>query len=205
MDVVSRTAVNRRLLADFFDALEDDQLDTPSLCGAWSVRQVLGHLVMPLATGPGSLATHLVRNKGSIDRASESIAISLARRPLAELTALLRRHAEVKVPRPMGQMADTCIHLRDCARALNLSDDATLDDWRVVLEWLATRHARGFTDRRRLRGLALRSVDQDWSWGAGAEVTGTSEALAMSITGRVVALNDLSGKGVALLRARIAA
>ena len=53
MDVAARTSANRRLLADFFDGLDEDQLQTRSLCDAWTVRDVLGHLVMPLAGSMG--------------------------------------------------------------------------------------------------------------------------------------------------------
>src|SRR6478609_2060252 len=159
MDVVARTAVNRRLIADFFDGLDDDQLDARSLCAAWSVREVLGHLVMPLTTGLGSFVGHVIRAKGSVNRASELAATGLAERPVAELTGLLREHAEMKVPRPMGQLADTCIHLRDCARPLGLEDGADLSDWRSVLDWLPSRQATGFVPRRMLAGLALRATD----------------------------------------------
>lgn len=203
MDVVARTAVNRRLLADFFDGLDDAQLNARSLCDAWSVRQVLGHLVMPLTVGLGRFVVHVARGRGSVDRASEAIAVGLSRRPVAELTDLLRRHAEKKVPRPMGQLADTCLHLRDCTRPLGLAEDVELDSWRAVLDWLPTRQAVGFVHKGTLEGLALRATDQDWSWGAGAELAGSSEALAMSITGRSVALDELSGPGVELLRVRV--
>jgi hypothetical protein len=49
--VAERTAANRRLLADFFDSLDETQLDGPSLRAEWRVREVLAHLVMPLAVG----------------------------------------------------------------------------------------------------------------------------------------------------------
>ena len=34
MDVAARTAANRRLIADFFDGLDESQLETQSLCSA---------------------------------------------------------------------------------------------------------------------------------------------------------------------------
>jgi len=37
----------------------------------------------------------------------------------------------------MGQMANGCIHLRDCARPPGLDADVSLEDWRMVLDWLA--------------------------------------------------------------------
>ena len=200
-----RTAANRRLLADFFDTLSPEQLATRSLCDAWTVREVLGHLVMPLTSGVGSFLVQVVRARGSVNRASERMAADLARRPVAELTALLREHADDHGPAPgvgpMGQMTDGCVHLRDCARPLGLPDDVGLEDWRMVLDWLPS-GVPGLAPKRRFEGLALSATDQDWAWGTGAPVTGPSEALAVAMTGRTAALGDLRGAGVALLRER---
>ena len=206
--VRARTAANRRLAADFFDSLTDEQLDAQSLCAVWSVREVLAHLAMPLTMGLGHLVVRIVRARGSVDRASEAVAGELAQRPDRELTDLLREHAGKRVPAPgvgpMGQMTDGCIHLRDCARPLGLPSDVGLEDWRMVLDWLPGRQASlGVVPRGRLDGLALRATDQDWSWGAGAEVRGPSEAIAMAVSGRRVALADLSGPGVQVLSSRV--
>lgn len=201
-----RTAANRRRLADFFDGLTDRQLDTASLCEAWTVRQVLGHLVMPMAASVSGFLRQVVRARGSVDRASQAVARELAGRPVSELTALLRdradEHGRAPGVGPMGQMADGCVHLRDCARPLGLPDDVTLDDWRLVLDWLPA-GVPGLVPRRRLAGLSLRATDQDWSWGAGDALIGPSEALAMAVTGRSVALEDLTGPGVDGLRLRL--
>ena len=202
VDVFSRTAANRRLLADFFDNLTDDQLDTRSLCEAWTVREVLGHLAMPFIGGMGSFLKQVVRARGSINRASERVAADLAHRPVNELTALLRSQGKAPGVGPMGQMTDGCVHLRDCARPLRLQDDVTLVDWRMVLEWLPN-GVPGLVTKRRFDGLSLRATEQDWTWGSGQDVTGPSEALAMAMTGRTAALADLNGSGVPTLRQRI--
>ena len=207
-DVLARTAANRRRLADFFEGLTEDQLNTRSLCQEWTVREVLAHLAMPLTIGFGSLIARVVRARGSVDRASEAIAASLAERPVRDLTNVLREYAAQRVPAPgvgpRGQMTDGCIHLRDCARPLGLTDDVSLDDWRMVLDWLPTRQAsRGVVPRSRLDGLRLRATDQDWTWGSGTEVAGPSEAIAMAVSGRLVALEDLSGPGVPILKSRV--
>lgn len=206
VDIHARTAANRRLLADFFDGLDEDQLQMRSLCDAWSVRQVLGHLVMPLTGSLAGFLLQVVRARGSINRASEAFAGELARRPVRELTALLRDKAEQhgKAPGvgPMGQMTDGCVHLRDCARPLGLPDDVSIEDWRMVLDWLPS-GVPGLVPKRRLEGLRLVATDQEWSWGAGEEITGASEALAMAMSGRAVALNDLRGPGVGPLRHRL--
>ncbi|KQW50958.1 hypothetical protein ASC77_25205 [Nocardioides sp. Root1257] len=208
MDISERVAVRRQRAADFFDALDDTQLDTPSLCAAWTVREVLGHLVMPLMTPTRTLLWRTLRARGSLDRASAAIAADLARRPRAELTGMLRDRAssatDVPVVGSMGPLTDGCVHLRDCARPLGLPNDAGLDDWRLVLDWLPTRTAsQGLVPPHRLDGLSLRATDQDWHWGDGAEVAGPSEALAMAVTGRAAALEDLAGPGLGVLGARM--
>ncbi|WP_406020172.1 maleylpyruvate isomerase family mycothiol-dependent enzyme [Nocardioides sp. NBC_00850] len=212
MDVAARTAANRRLLADFFDGLDESQLETQSLCSAWTVREVLGHSAMPFSVGIGRLLWRTLLARGSIDRASAAIAEEQARRPVAELTGMLRTYATKRVPAPgvgpMGQFTDHCIHLRDCTRPLGLDTDVPLEDWRAVLDWLPTKQASlGVVPAGRLDGLALRATDQDWSWtaadGSAEEVAGPSEALAMALSGRSVALADLDGPGVATLRERI--
>ena len=208
MDIAERIAVNRHLAADFFDRLDDDQLGAPSLCAVWTVREVLGHLAMPFGSSGRALLWRTVRARGSLDRASASIAVDLARRPVPELTALLREHAteetDAPIVGPMGPFTDTCVHLRDCARPLGLPDDVGLDDWRLVLDWLPTKQAsRGFVAKGRLDGLALRATDQEWASGEGQEVVGTSEALAMAAVGRAAALDDLGGSGVDVLRGRL--
>jgi uncharacterized protein (TIGR03083 family) len=206
VDCRARTAANRRLLADFFDGLDEDQLQTRNLCDAWTVREVLGHLVMPLTGSLGGFLWQVVRARGSLDRASQAVSHELARRPVAELTALLRDRADQQVRAPgvgpMGQMADGCLHLRDCARPLGLAHDVSLDDWRLVLDWLPS-GVPGLVPKRRAQGLRLVANDQDWSWGTGEAVTGPSEALAMALSGRAVALCDLQGPGVHLLRGRL--
>jgi uncharacterized protein (TIGR03083 family) len=206
VDTRARTAANRRLLADFFDGLDEDQLRARSLCDAWTVREVLGHLVMPLTGSLGAFLRQVVRARGSLDRASEAVASELARRPVGELSALLRdradQHGKAPGVGPMGQMADGCLHLRDCARPLGLPDDVTVGDWRMVLDWLPS-GVPGLVPKRRAEGLHLVADDQDWSWGTGEVITGPSEALAMALAGRVVALRDLQGPGVNLIRDRL--
>jgi uncharacterized protein (TIGR03083 family) len=207
--VAERTAANRRLLADFFDSLSDDQLDSRSLCAEWTVREVLAHLAMPLVVSLPRFVLQIARNRGSLDRASVAVAREIGRRDVHELTGTLRAHADRRLPAPgvgpMGQMADGCIHLRDCARPLGLVTDVTLGDWRMVLDFLPTKKAAlGLVPQGRMDGLRFRASDQEWALGAGPEVVGPSEALALALTGRSAALPDLTGPGAEILAGRLA-
>ncbi|MGK4591193.1 hypothetical protein [Amycolatopsis sp. w19] len=56
---------------------------------------------------------------------------------------------------------------------------------------------------KRARGLRLVATDLDWSAGSGPEVRGPGEAVLLSIAGRDVALDELSGPGAAILASRM--
>lgn len=202
---------NRLLAADMFASLTPQQWATPSLCAGWTVREVAAHLLAPLETQfswPRMLRT-VLRYRGNLDRYVDDQTRACAQRPTEEIVSGLRRLASrrmnVPVVGPFGPLADTCIHLRDAARPLGLDVNPPPASWRLALDFLVSkRGARAFFPPSRLRGLRLSATDQDWSYGTGAEVSGPSEALSLAVTGRPVALPDLHGPGVDLLRERIA-
>ena len=204
-----RTTANRRVLAQLFGQLDDEQLHTPSLCAGWSCRDVLGHLVMSLDLSFPRFLLEVVRDRGRVGVTSTRLARAYAARPVPALVQRLeqRSHVALSPPGvgPHGPFADSCIHLRDVAIPLGLSISPPVEDWVRVLEFLPTPRARtaGFLPRGRLDGLVLQATDADWSSGTGATVAGTSEALVMSATGRSALLEELSGDGTPLLRQRV--
>ena len=206
--VFARAAVNRRLIADVVEGLDETQLSTPSLCEGWAVRDVVGHLTSLDISLP-RFALEVLRDRGRVGRTSTRLARDYGRRPVAELVDVLRTGADHEDAPPgigpMGPMADTCIHLRDIAIPLGLPETAPLDDWRLVLNFLTTSRARraGFLPRGRLDGLRLTATDVDWSHGEGEEVSGPAESLALAATGRQAGLPTLDGPGVELLRTRL--
>ncbi|RRO18425.1 maleylpyruvate isomerase family mycothiol-dependent enzyme [Saccharopolyspora rhizosphaerae] len=195
-----------------FASLTPEQWRTPSLCGGWTVREVAAHLLAPLEsrlTWPRVLLS-VLRYRGDLDRYVDEQTREWARRPTDELVAGLRRGAgtQMDVPfvGPYGPMTDTCIHLRDAARPLGLDVNPPPRSWRAALDFLVSKTgARAFFPAARLTGLRLTATDQDWAGGEGTEVCGPSEALALAITGRPVALADLEGPGVDVLSSRITA
>ena len=58
--------------------------------------------------------------------------------------------------------------------------------------------------RKRFDGIRLEATDQGYTSGNGATVSGTSEAILMTMLSRPSALDDLAGDGVSLLRSRTA-
>lgn len=206
-DIHFRTARNRRFIADVFDGLAREQLAVQSLCPAWSVREVLAHLVMPFTVTMPQMLRAALRYR-SMDGASAQIARQLAHRDVRELTGLLRDNADRRFMPPgvgpMGQFVDGAVHLRDCARPLGLDADVPEEDWALIVDWLVTKQARlGHMPKGLLDGLRFEATDREWAHGDGPVVRSALEPLGMAMTGRAVALADLTGPGVETLRSRL--
>lgn len=206
-DIYARSTRNRLEIAAVLDNLSPAQWDSKTLCDGWTVRHLAAHLLQPMLVGFGRFFLTALRYRGDTAATVDAIARSIARREPVELVDLLRRHAadQINPPRvgPMGPFAETCIHLRDIARPLNLEADARHGDWQDLLDYLTSGHAApALIEPERIAGISLRATDADWQHGRGPEVQGTLEALTMAITGRQAALEDLQGPGIATLRAR---
>jgi len=100
-------------------------------------------------------------------------------------------------------LTDVLVHGQDIRRPLGIERTFPPDRIRVELDFLLTPAAtRGLVRKGILDGLELSATDLDWSAGSGEQVTGSAEAIMMSLTGRTVALADLGGPGADVLSAR---
>ncbi len=207
MRVIEMIADERRVLADVLMTLTPAQLATPSLCGAWSVHDIAAHLLMPLVTGLSTVMLAMVTSAGNFDKANRALTARIATRPIGDIAQGLRDKAENPFSPPgMGleaPLTDLLVHGQDLRRPLGLRRDIPADRAGVSLTFL-TGMPRGFVPKDRLAGLALSATDLPFSFGSGAAVGGPAEALLLAMTGRPVALGDLTGDGVTVLRARIA-
>jgi uncharacterized protein (TIGR03083 family) len=208
MDINAAIAAERRRLADLVDSLTPAQLEVPSLCGAWTVREVAGHLVAAVSPVPARQLLGLIVTSGfRLHRANARLAAAIARRPPAALASELRDNAENPFCPPVvgypGQLTDLQVHGQDMRRPLGLPHGLDLDRLRVSLEFLTGGRAVGFTPRRRLAGLRREATDLSWSWGAGPVLAGPAEALMMAVAGRPVGLSELDGPGVRVLAGRL--
>ena len=210
-EVHLRTAANRRMTARLFAELDADQLGAPSLCTGWTCRDVLGHLVMSVDLTFFRFLLEVARDRGRGGVTSDRLARAYGARPVSDLVQHLHDRSDVALSPPgvgaLGPFADSCIHMRDVAIPLGITTSPPVQDWTRVLDFLTTRRAQaaGFLPRGRLEGLQLHATDATWSSGSGAPVTGTSEVLAMSLTGRSALLDDLAGAGAPTLRQRVLA
>ncbi|MEV0807178.1 maleylpyruvate isomerase family mycothiol-dependent enzyme [Micromonospora sp. NPDC050200] len=206
MDLTGMIADERRRLADLIDSLNREQLDTPSLCGSWTVHEVVAHLVSPFATRPRAMLSLLLRSGFNLHAANAKLAQLVARRPAHDLAAVLRDNAENPFRPPVvghfGQLTDLQVHGQDIRRPLGLPHELRPDRMRVSLDFLVSRRSVAFGRRSLREGLRFTATDLDWTWGDGPVVRGTAEALMLALTGRLVVLAELDGDGSPVLRDR---
>ncbi|PPK92658.1 uncharacterized protein (TIGR03083 family) [Kineococcus xinjiangensis] len=207
MDVFEEIAEERRALADQLAALTPEQQASRSLCAAWSVHDVLAHLVMPLEVSTPKVALAVLLAGGNFDRANQRVTRRLAQRPFAEILEVLRRKADTRFTPPGSgpevPLVDVLVHGLDIRWPLHLPRDVPEARLRKALTFLMTAPS-GLVRKGALTGLRFEAKDIDWSHGAGPVVSGTAEGLLLACTGRAAGLDTLVGEGAPTLRDRLA-
>lgn len=199
-------ADERVALADLLDGLTPEQWATPSLCEGWTVRDVAGHLLVAFEVAVPTVLLRLVRCRFGFERAMDELAREQARRPTTELASVLRANAASRFTPPLSgpsaPLTDVLVHGEDIRRPLGIHRAIAPERLRVALDAMAG-GAKGFVPRSRVEGLAFEATDLDWRAGTGATVRGAGLDLLVAILGRPVALDALTGDGVAVLRDRL--
>jgi hypothetical protein len=80
-DLFALVADERRRLADLLDGLSAEQWATPSLCGGWTVRQVLVQLVNGAEATPVGFVGQMVRSGFDFNKSNDRLAQADRRSP----------------------------------------------------------------------------------------------------------------------------
>jgi len=199
-------------ISEFCHTLEPRQWDTPSLCEGWRVRDVIGHMSVGYTTPMPEMVAKLARYRFNVPKASkaESIAFASTRTP-AELLAVFDsivhdrvRKGISRVIKPTEGLLDHLVHHQDIRRPLGQWRE--VPEERLVAALNVAPTLGGLVGSKvRAANLRLEATDVDWRHGEGPLVRGAGEAILLAVTGRAVALDELDGDGVAVLKARLAA
>jgi uncharacterized protein (TIGR03083 family) len=204
--VDAAVSAERHRLADSVADLTAEQWSTPSLCAAWTVRDVVAHLTVTTRVTVPRLLRGAVRARGSFDRLAIDLAAerAVAHTP-AELVAQLRESAAStrRMPgsSPMDPLMDLVVHAQDVARPLGRRHVSPPDVVAASLAYVATNRFMG--GPQRLAGVQLVSTDTGWTHGDGAELRGPDIDLLMVAAGRRAGLDALEGPGAEVLAARL--
>jgi uncharacterized protein (TIGR03083 family) len=195
----------RKALAADLASLTDDRWATPSLCGGWTVREVLGHMTATAAMTPPKFFANLL---AAGFRFNAMTAKAIAQQCEGTPADTLHRFgdqvdASTHPPGPVDTwLGETIVHSEDIRRPLGIAHDYPVDAvTRVADSYRKSNLLIG--GKKRVAGLTLRATDADWTVGTGPEVAGPALALLLAVTGRAAGLDDLTGDGVATLRSRM--
>lgn len=193
-------AAERADLVEFLRTLSGDDWLVPSLCEGWRVRDVVAHLLVDTVSVAKYVGA-LVR-KQSFDRVNQYFVDEARNLPTPELVSRLESTIDrgwVSRTMPGVILSDLVVHHQDIRRPLGRP--RTIDPARLLH---TLRNPDPFANPRHYtKGLKFVASDIDCAVGAGPEVRGAGEALALAMVGRSAVLDELEGEGVALLAQRI--
>jgi uncharacterized protein (TIGR03083 family) len=194
----------RRALAADLASLTPEQWTTPSLCPDWTVHDVLAHLVSTAKLTPPAFVAGLLGSGFNFNRfTAKRIAAEGAGGPAATLEAF--RAVETSTSAPPGPktswLGEVLVHGEDIRRPLGIAHEYPAASVTAVTEFYAGSNVL-IGGKRRVAGVTLTATDTDWSRGSGPTAAGSARALMLATAGRKVALDELSGPGVEVLRSR---
>jgi uncharacterized protein (TIGR03083 family) len=205
-DVDVRVRAERARLVQVLDSLDEDQWRTPSLCAGWSVRDLVVHVLMPYELSAPRFLLMMLRARFDFDRAADRWA-TRDTRTSRELIAALRatEHGTFGVPGAPAEapLSHLVIHAEDVYRPLGIPSPTSPENAGIALDQLMSPRARGSLVPGLVDGLTFSATDTGAGYGEGPEVSGTATALLTTIAGRTAALPELTGDGVAEVRARL--
>lgn len=198
------TRSERAALAEDLADLDDVQWAQPSLCGRWVIEEVVAHLTAAASLGPLRWFASAFGARFDFDLHNER---RLAEQRGATPAETLQRFHRIitSTTSPVGPAAawlgEVVVHAQDIRRPLGLLRTPPVETVTEVARFYASRN---FTvaGRRAIEGLRLEANDGPFTAGSGPLVSGTTLALTMTMAGRAAYCDDLTGPGVATVRAR---
>ena len=189
----------RSALADILEELPEDAWRAPSLCDAWTIRDVAAHLTFSHA----SLRELLGPAVRSGFRYNTTVRDAAVRCPLSheqivdKLRSFIGSRRTVPFVSEREPLLDILVHTQDICLPLDIDHPMPTDAAVVALErviWWSHRFRLG----PRLRDIHLVATDVDGEWGSGRRVEGPIQWLLLAAAGRVIAHDHLSGQVGAL-------
>lgn len=200
----SAVRAERAALAEDLVHLDDDQWVTQSLCGRWTVEEVVAHLTAAASIGSFRWITSMLGARFDADlHNARRLAEHRGATPgetLDRFRAVIdsTRAASGHTPAWLGEVV---VHAQDIRRPLGIDRTPAVNALTAVATFYAS---RDFTvaSKTAIAGLRLEAADGPFTHGDGLLVRGTSVALTMAMAGRETYCDDLDGPGVPTLRDR---
>ena len=203
-DVWPAVNAERKALAADLDGLDDDAWATASMCGDWTVHDVVAHMVATAKMTGARFFPKFVASGLSFEKMQgKNLAAERGKSP-ADTLARFKECIELTTgpPGPADtSLGEVIVHSEDIRRPLAMTHSYPPNEVIRVADFYKSSNLI-IGGKKRISGLRLEATDVDWHHGDGPVVTGPMLSLVMAMTGRKAVLDDLTGEGVATLRAR---
>ncbi|MET0872744.1 MAG: maleylpyruvate isomerase family mycothiol-dependent enzyme [Paeniglutamicibacter terrestris] len=194
----------RAALARDLAELEVEQWATGSLCGRWSVEEVVAHLTAAASIGPARWVASVVGAKFDFDLHNDR---RLAEHRGATPGDTLARFRTIQTSTTStfgpieAWVGEVLIHAQDIRHPLGIKHQSNVDAATAVAHFLVK---GDFTvpSKTASAGLRLEATDGSFAVGEGPLVSGPTIALVMAMAGRRNYCEQLTGDGVKILQAR---
>ena len=204
MDIWPTVFAERTALAADLQSITDDGWNTKSLCSEWTVRDLVAHMTATAKITPANFFPKMIASGFSFARLQEKDNARERGASPADTLANFQAVIESK-KRPPGpaqtMLGEVIIHSADIRRALGIEHSYPTGPVTQVADFYKNSNLI-IGAKRRIAGVTLRATDTEWSNGSGPEAAGPILAIVMAMTGRKAYLDDLTGDGVEVLRAR---
>jgi len=205
METWDMIKADREVVADYLAALPEDAWAAPTLCEAWTVKDVANHMLVTPTMSKGKVFVAFAGSGFNLDKFSQKQVDRMASMAPAEIIDMTRSTAgSQNMPpglKPLGVLTEVLVHGADIAAPRGDTLAVPADHYVAALDHLKGQKAVFHTPAR-IEGLRLEATDATWSTGDGALVQGPSHALLLAMAGRDQAYDALEGDGVATMRAR---
>ncbi|WP_344250125.1 maleylpyruvate isomerase family mycothiol-dependent enzyme [Isoptericola hypogeus] len=204
-DLWAMIHAERAALAGDLATLDDAAWRAPSLCAGWDVEDVVAHLTAGASIGRWAWLRSIVAARFDADRHNARRLAERRGATPAETLARFRAVVDSRVA-PTGDTAawlgEVVVHGQDVRTPLGIATTPSLEAMTEVARFFAGRDF-AVNSRSMVAGLRLEATDGPFAHGAGPMLRGSTLALTMVMAGRSRFLGEVTGDGVAIVRARM--
>lgn len=202
-DVQAMTKAEGEMLVEYLRTVPADKWDTQTVCDPWTVRHLVAHLTALSNQTLPNFARRMITTGFNFQKVVDGDLQKYLGEPAAMVDKLSSSVASPTTPGMLKHVAlgEFMCHGEDIRRALGDRGDHPA----AHVEELGPMYAKTgkpVNGKVRTKGLSFSAADGDFAWGDGPEVAGPGIDLVLAMTGRVGALESLSGDGVDTLRSR---
>lgn len=201
-DVWTAVHAERAALIADLEQVDDHGWEVASLCGGWTVHDVVAHLVDTARATRLGFLIGMARAGFDFDRQNaRGVERERGASPGETLDRLRRVSSRTSgPPAPLDtRLVEEVVHGEDIRRPLGLTRSYPRDAVVRALRLQARTPASFGGAKELVARVRLTAEDADLSIGDGPEVAGTALSLLLAVSGRRVAPGDLDGPGAGAL------